>query len=253
MFTRAIVRIPGNSLTQGLTTVSLGQPDPDQARTQHQEYIRALEQCGLAVTVLPPDEEYPDSCFVEDPAVLTERCAIITRPGATTRRGEIDSIRQTLTLFYDDLPGIEAPGTLEGGDVMRVADHFYIGLSTRTNLAGAQQLIQILNAHGYSGETVPLKEMFHLKSGVVYLEDDVFVTAGEFQNHPAWKGRREIHVPPEEEYAANCIRVNDYVLVAAGFPRTRDQILQAGFQIIELDTSEFRKVDGGLSCLSLRF
>ena len=111
----------------------------------------------------------------------------------------------------------------------------------------------LFRSHGYTGETVPLKDMFHLKSGVVYLEDDVFVTAGEFQNHPAWGGRREIHVPKEEEYAANCIRVNDFVLVAAGFPQTRDQILHAGFQIIELDTSEFRKVDGGLSCLSLRF
>ncbi len=253
MFTRAIVRIPGNSLTQGLTTVSLGQPDPEKAREQHQEYIRALEKCGLTVTVLPADEAYPDSCFVEDPAVLTERCGIITRPGAPTRRGEIHSIREALTGFYDTLPAIEAPGTLEGGDVMRVADHFFIGLSTRTNLEGAQQLIRILTEYGYTGETVPLKEMFHLKSGVVYLEDGVFVTAGEFQNHPAWQERREIHVPPEEEYAANCIRVNDYVLVAAGFPKTRNQILAAGFQVIELDTSEFRKVDGGLSCLSLRF
>ena len=253
MFTRAIVRIPGNSLTQGLTTANLGQPDPEKARIQHQQYIEALQQCGLEVTTLPPDEAYPDSCFVEDPAVLTERCAIITRPGAPSRRGEVPRIRKALDEFYECRRSIAAPGTLEGGDVMRVEDHFYIGLSTRTNPEGARQLIQILDEFGYSGETVPLQEMFHLKSGVVYLEDNTLVTAGEFQNHPAWAGRREIQVPPKEEYAANCIRVNEFVLVAAGFPQTREYIQHAGFQIIELDTSEFRKVDGGLSCLSLRF
>ncbi len=253
MFTKAIVRIPGDSLTDGLTTANLGQPNPQKARAQHELYVEALKECGLVVTILPPDEAYPDSCFVEDPAVLTERCAIITRPGAITRRGETHSVHKALEDFYDTFAFIEEPGTLEGGDVMRVGDHFYIGLSTRTNDLGAQQLIRILNKYGYTGETVPLKEMFHLKSGVVYLEDSTFVTAGEFQNHPAWKGRREIQIPPDEEYAANCIRVNDPVLVASGFPTAKKRISVAGFHIIEADTSEFRKVDGGLSCLSLRF
>ena len=253
MFTRAIVKIPGDSLTDGLTTASLGKPDPVLARKQHEQVVKALQHCGLEVTILPLDETLPDSCFVEDPAVLTERVAIITRPGAVSRRGETTSIHEALKSFYDTFAFIEAPGSLEGGDVMRVRDHFYIGLSTRTNPEGARQFIAILEQYGYTGETVPLKEMFHLKSGVVYLEDEVFVTAGEFCNHPAWKGHQEIQVTPKEEYAANCIRVNDYVLVAAGFPDTRDKIAQAGFQVIELDTSEFRKVDGGLSCLSLRF
>ncbi|MHA1646412.1 MAG: arginine deiminase family protein, partial [Promethearchaeota archaeon] len=155
--------------------------------------------------------------------------------------------------IYPHLEYITEPGTLEGGDIMRIENHYYIGLSNRTNSKGAKQLIKILQQYGYEGTVVPLKEMLHLKTGVNYLGNNIVLVSGEFITHKEFQKFEKIIVQPDEEYAANCVRINDFVLMPAGFPKLKDELLKKDFQIIELEMSEFQKLDGGLSCLSLRF
>ncbi len=252
-FTKAIVRKPCKNLVHGLTNANIGLPDYDKAVNQHDLYVSALMNCGLEVLELPADENYPDSTFVEDVALLTPRCAIITNPGAPSRRGEVDTIKDTIAEFYNSVERIESPGTLEAGDVMMVGDHYYIGLSERTNAEGANQLIKILNRYEMTGSVVELKSVLHLKTGVAYLENNALLACGEFLSNPEFEKFNIIEIPLEESYAANCIWVNDRVLVPKGFPVTAGKIKAAGYRIIELDVSEFQKLDGGLSCLSLRF
>jgi len=180
LFSKAIVRIPCNNFINGLTTANLGLPDYDLALVQHQEYVEALRKCGLEVIVLAADEDYPDSTFVEDTAILTPHCAIITNPGASSRKGETTSIKNVLTEYYSKIETIINPGTVEAGDIMMVGDHFYIGLSQRTNINGAEQLIRILKKYGMTGSLVTLDKVLHLKSGVAYLENNNLAAAGEF-------------------------------------------------------------------------
>lgn len=256
MFRNVIVRRPSRSLVNGITSApELGKPDYELALRQHDAYIEALKSCGVEVTVLEALEEYPDSCFVEDAAVLTRNCAIITNPGAPSRNGEKEHIVETVRKFYPDekIAYIEAPGTLEGGDVMMVGDHFYVGRSARTNEEGIRQFIAILERFGLTGSEVTLEKVLHLKTGVNYIEENTFLVAGEFVEKEEFKNARQILIPEDEAYAANCIRVNDKVIVPANFPKTAEAIRAAGFEVITTDTSEYRKLDGGLSCLSLRF
>jgi dimethylargininase len=254
MFSKAIVRRPAKSMTEGITSnPQLGAPDYAKALKQHEAYVEALRRCGLEVTVLPADERYPDSCFVEDVAVCAKKFALVTNPGAPSRVGETEGIAEVLGRFFKDVDRVTAPGTLEGGDVMMVGDRFYVGLSARTNREGAAQLAAALAKRGLECQAVEMKEMLHLKTGLSYLEDGFLLVAGEFLGAAEFKGFKRIEVIPEESYAANCIRVNSYVLVPAGFPKTEARIRQAGLPIIVVDTSEYRKLDGGLSCLSLRF
>lgn len=253
MFKNAIVKTPCQAMINGITDAQLGTPDYELALHQHQKYIDALIQCGLEVTVLPADERYPDSCFVEDPAVLTPECAIITNPGAMSRQGEIIAIEKAVSDFYSNVQHIESPGTLDGGDVMRVEDHYYIGISSRTNQNGANQLLTLLEEHGFTASYVVMSEMLHLKTGVSYLENDYLLAAGELLVHEAFKDFKRIAVEVDENFAANCIWVNGTVMAPAGFPNTEAKIVQAGFKVLTVDVSEFQKLDGGLSCLSLRF
>ena len=157
MFKHAIVKTPCQAMVNGITEAQLGRPDYHLALQQHANYIKALEHCGVTVMVLPADETYPDSCFVEDPAVLTPHCAIITQPGADSRKGEINAITNAVAEFYPVIEHINSPGTLDGGDVMMVGNHFYIGLSARTNLHGANQLISLLEKHGMTGSSNQLQ------------------------------------------------------------------------------------------------
>jgi len=253
MFTRALVRTPGRSLVDGLTTANLGKPAYHKALDQHAAYINALRACGLEVSVLPPLEDFPDSCFIEDVALLTPRCAIITRPGAPSRVGEIDGLREILGQYYAAIEQVQAPGTVEGGDILMVGSHFYIGLSARTNSEGARQVIDFLKDYDLSGSSVPLKEMLHLKTGIAYLEENTLAACGEILSREEFSSFTILPVPEEESYAANCIWINGTVLVPAGFPRTSGLIQAAGYAVLEVDVSEFQKLDGGLSCLSLRF
>ena len=256
MFRKALVRAPSENFSDGLTSVDLGVPDFEIALVQHRTYCEALVRCVLSLIELEPDAEYPDSTFVEDTAILTEKCAVITRPGAASRSGEIVSMAETLSQYYDNLDRIQPPGTIDGGDVCQIDNHFLIGISDRTNEEGARQLSAYLEAAGFISSHVDIRGkdgLLHLKSGISYLgENRVLVThalAGEKQ----LEGFELVRVPEGEEYAANCIRVNDFLLFAAGFPTLRGNLDDLGYKIIELEMSEFQKMDGGPSCLSLRF
>lgn len=256
MFKNAVVRKPGHSLVNGITSApERGKPNYELSLKQHHAYIEALKSCGVKVTVLEADERFPDSCFVEDVAVVTKNCAIITNPGVTTRKGEEKEIVSVLKRFYleDKIEYIKDPGTLEGGDVMIVGDHFYIGLSARTNKEGARQFIAILEKYGYTGSIIALKKVLHLKTGLAYLENNNLLVAGEFVDNPIFDKFNKIIIDENESYSANCIWVNDKVLVPLGYEKTKKAIEAQGMEVILVDTSEYRKVDGGLSCLSLRF
>lgn len=243
-------------MLEGITSApELGKPDYELALKQHDTYIEALKACGVNVKVLPADEEFPDSCFVEDPAVLTRKCAIITNPGAATRNKEVLAMIPVIKEYYPEglIEYIKAPGTLEGGDVMMVGDHFYVGRSHRTNEEGIRQFIEILNKYGLTGSEVPLEKVLHLKTGVNYIENNNMLVSGEFIDKPDFEKYNKIVVPEEEAYGANCIWVNDTVIVAEGYPTVLEAVKKAGYKTIIVDTSEYRKLDGGLSCLSLRF
>lgn len=255
-FSHVIVRRPAKSMVDGITSApELGKPDYELALKQHDDYIAALKECGVDVTVLPALEQYPDSCFVEDPAVITRCGAIIANPGAESRNGEKDEIEPTIRTFFDDehIAHIVAPGTLDGGDVMMVGDHFFVGRSARTNEEGIRQFFAILEGWGLSGSEVPLELVLHLKTGVNYLEDGNMLVSGEFIEKPDFAEYTKIVIPEDEAYAANCIWVNGTVIVPEGYPTVLKAVQDAGYKTLVVDTSEYRKLDGGLSCLSLRF
>lgn len=182
MFKNVIVKTPGKTYVNGLTT-DLGTPILEKALEQHTFYIAALKQCGVEVTELPANENYPDSTFVEDTAVLTPGFAVVTNPGAATRNGEIIDMEPALKNFYEKFYRIEAPGTLDGGDILQIEDHFYIGISARTNHEGAKQLKQILESENYKATIVELEKFFHLKTGVNYIGEGIILAAGEFVDH----------------------------------------------------------------------
>jgi dimethylargininase len=253
MFKHAIVRTPCPEMIHGITSATLGKPDYSLALSQHRKYVDALRSLGLEITVLGPDSRFPDSTFVEDVALCTVELSVITIPGAASRKGEEVDMERVLVSFYDHIEHIESPGTFEAGDVMMSGSHFYIGISDRSNHEGADQLIQILEKHQMTGEKIELKKLLHLKSGMSYLEDNNLLVQHEFFNHPDLTRFRKIKVGADEGYAANTLWVNGTVLVPSGFPETRSNIEQAGYPTIPLDVSEFEKLDGGLSCLSLRF
>ncbi len=240
-------------MVNGLSSANLGKPDFRNALVQHADYIEALKECGLQVTVLPADEEFPDSTFVEDVALLTPPCAILTNPGAPSRKLETRSMLSTIRDLYTDIEIIEAPGTVEAGDIMMVGDHYYIGLSERTNQAGADQVIAILDSYGLQGSVIKLTEVLHLKTGLGYLENNNLLACGEFLGKPEFQQFNLIEVDSQEAYAANSVWINGTVLTPKGFPGTKALIASAGYKVREVDVSEFQKLDGGLSCLSLRF
>ena len=253
VFTNAIVRKPGRSMIKGLTNAQLGIPDYHKALDQHEAYVSALMDCGLDVKALDADENFPDSTFVEDTALLTPDCAIIMNPGAISRRGEIRGMKKVVEDYYADIEEILLPGTVDAGDIMMVGNHFYIGISDRTNLNGAEQLIRLLNKYGMSGSVIKLEKVLHLKTGVAYLENNNLVACGEFVSNPEFRKFNILEIPEDESYAANCVWINDYILIPKGFPKAKQKIINAGYSIKELNMSEFQKLDGGLSCLSLRF
>lgn len=256
MFRHAIVRQPGANFAEGLTSSQFGTPDVALALSQHEAYCRALAVCGLELVSLPADPAYPDSTFVEDTAVLTSESAIITRPGAVSRLGEVAVIREIIRCYYTNIHEIEAPGTLDGGDVCDAGPHFFIGISHRTNEEGARQLRRFLSAAGFTSLTVDIRKVesiLHLKSGIAYLDNGDLVVMKDLAGKEEFSGYNLVRVPVEESYACNCVLVNDRVLIPSGFPQTQSELACRGYRPLPLEMSEFRKMDGGLSCLSLRF
>lgn len=251
--TRAIVRRPGRSIVSGLSELSHEPLVYEKALEQHADYVKTLKKCGLDIVVLDAAEEFPDSTFVEDVAVLTAECAIIAAPGAKSRAGETDEIKTTLAGFFPLIEQIVSPGTLEGGDVMQIETHFYVGLSGRTNREGARQFINILAKYGMTGSTIPVHKFLHLKTGVTWVGNHTLVADSGFIIPPEFQSFRIIQVEADESGAANCITLGDQIIMPAGFPKTEKLLCETGLEVIEVDISEFAKIDGGLTCLSLRF
>jgi dimethylargininase len=239
-------------MATGLTSAGLGAPDYAAALRQHVAYARELERAGLAVTVLDSLTGFPDAYFVEDVAVVTPEVAVIARPGATERRGEEEAIVPVLA-EHRVVARIRGAGTLEGGDVLIAGRHVFVGLSPRTNRDGASQLEAILAPRGYGVTAIPLPSGLHLKSSVNLVGDGVVIVTPALAEHEALASYRRIVVDPGDEYSANVLRVNDRLLVPAGFPRTVSKLEALGASLVELDVSEMAKMDGGLTCLSLRF
>jgi dimethylargininase len=256
VFRNAIVRPPPSNFGDGHTTADLGTPNHALALVQHEAYCAALEHCGLTLTRLAADPRHPDSTFVEDVAIITDGCAILTLPGAASRKGEVAAIREALVKFYDRLEAIEDPGTLDGGDVCETEGHVFIGLSHRTNEEGARQLAAFLAEGGMTSATIDISGIpgiLHLKSGLAYVGRGRVVAIEALAAHPALDRYQVLTVDPNENYAANCILVGDRILVPSEHPRTLAALEHLGLELIALDMSEFQKMDGGLSCLSLRF
>lgn len=255
-YARAIVRPPAPTFASGITSSSLGPPDPALALQQHEAYCGALERLGLSLVRLDADPAFPDSAFVEDAAIVTSAGATLTRPGAASRGGEVAAVAAALEPWFQEPGGITAPGTVDGGDVCEAGSHFLIGLSHRTNGEGATQLARWLTGLGFGSTIVDIRRMpglLHLKTGLSWLGGRRVLATGELAEHEALTGWAVVRVPEGEEYAANCIRVNGTLLVARGFPRTETLLRRLGHDVVPLDMSEFRKMDGGLSCLSVRW
>ena len=253
-FEKAIVKKPSKKMVNGISTADLGKPDYRTALKQHKNYIKTLKECGVEIEVLKADENYPDSMFVEDPAVVTDEFAIITNLGAESRKGEEKEIKSVLKKYYSkNIHEIKYPGTLEGGDVMQVEDHFYIGVSDRTNKDGAKQFINYVEKYNYKGTIVEFEDILHLKTGVAYIGDNTLIVTDTLIDKEEFEDFNKIKINESEKYAANCIRINDYVILPKGYPDTKKDLLKEGFDIKTVDVSEYKKIDGGLSCLSLRF
>jgi dimethylargininase len=256
VFTRAIVKEPCASFASGLTTVDLGKPDLEVVLRQHRAYCEALESCGIELIRLESDDEYPDSTFVEDTALLTDRGAVLTRPGDASRLGEVESIAPVVRKNFRQVYSIEEPGTVDAGDVCEAGEHFFIGISRRTNEHGARQLAGLLNSFGYSSSLIDIRglsNILHLKSGMAYLSGKRLVVIEALRNEPEFSGYDLICLNSNEEYAANCLSLNGRILIASGFRSVKRELELLGYPTICLDMSEFQKMDGGLSCLSLRF
>jgi dimethylargininase len=250
MYTKALVRKPGTNFADGITEAKLGRPDYNKVLKQHAAYCDTIAGCGLKVIVLEADERFPDSCFVEDTAIIINEVAIITRPGASSRLGEEAEISKALS-YYKKIETIESPGFLDGGDILRAEDHFFIGLSGRTNKEGARQLSRILIRYGYTSSEVEVGSGLHLKSGIAYLGKGCFISVPAYSKIAA--DSKIIILDDDESYSANCLRINNHILIPKGFPKSNKKIRELSYNIIELEMSEFRKMDGGLTCLSLLF
>ncbi|VVS95173.1 amidinotransferase [Desulfoluna spongiiphila] len=252
MFQKAIVRIPCRNFAKGITTQSLGAPDYDTMLAQHTTYTETLKSLGLTVEVLEAEEAYPDAHFVEDTAVVFPEAAVITNPGADARKGEEVTIEKALAA-HRPIEKITAPGTVDGGDILMVGRHFFIGVSDRTNDEGAAQLGAIVTRHGYTWSAVPVAAGLHFKSSVNYVGKNTLLVTETFQDRSELEGYTLLVLDPEEEYAGNTLLINDTLIMPKGYPKTRAKLEALELPIVEIDTSETRKMDGGLTCLSLRF
>jgi dimethylargininase len=252
MFSRAIVRAPGPDFARGLTTADLGPPSYPLLLAQHAAYVAALRGLGLDVEVLEPLPGFPDAYFVEDPAVVTRDAAVICRPGAPSRRGEEAALEPALARFRP-IERLGPPATLDGGDVLEAGGRWFIGLSERTNEAGALSLGALLAARGRAWTAVAVGAGLHLKSSVNSLGGRALVLTEALAGHPAFADYDRIVLDAGDDSAANTLWINGTLLVPAGFPRARRKIEALGRPVLELDVSEVRKMDGGLTCMSLRF
>ncbi len=248
-YSHALVRMPGASFVNAIASVP--QPiDVELAKRQHAEYVTALIETGVTVEALDPTEAFPDSCFMQDPAMIVSKVAILNRMGAVSRAGETDLIAETLGARFEPRR-LTAPATLEGGDVLNAGDRLLVGQTERTNEAGIAQLRTIVEPLGIPVQPVPVYHYLHLLTAVTYVGNGMVVVSEDFADHPALAGFKRVPVPRQEGYAANTLGIGKYVIVPAGFSRTTERLRAEGFEVLPVAMSEFFKADGGVSCLSL--
>ena len=253
-FSRAVTRAPGASIVHGLRALDIGTPDLARMRAAHADYIATLREAGLEVTELPPLEEFPDAVFVEDTALCLPQGAILMRPGAPTRAGEVAAMAPTLRRLYANVLQIDGPGFIEGGDILVTSKEILVGRSARTDAAGVAELARLVAPWGHSVREVTTPPgVLHFKTDCSLLDAHTVLATGRLATSGCFTGYRVILTCAGEEAAANAIRVNRFVLMAAGFPGTAARLRAAGFVVREIDNSECAKLDGGMSCLSLRF
>jgi dimethylargininase len=226
--------------------------DTARARRQHAAYRDCLCELGLQVIALPAEDQYPDAVFVEDPAIVLDEIAVMARGGAESRRGEAESLARELAK-HRPLHWMEAPATLDGGDVMRADHRLFVGHSARTNAAGIQQLAAAVEPHGYRVHPVEVHGCLHLKSAASWLGDNTVLVHRPWIDSGAFAGLHLIDAPDGEEHGANVLLVRETVIVADGFPETAARIAALGRNVRVLDNSELRKAEGALTCCSLIF
>lgn len=252
-FNRALARAPSPSVVDGLRAVDVGAPIFDGVVHEHAAYVRALEEAGVAVEVLPALDAYPDSLFVEDTAFTFTGAAILLRAGPSTRAGEAREIAPALERCFERVLRLEA-GFVDGGDVLVTPDHVFVGQSARTTADGARALIGLLAEIGLRGVAVTTpRDVLHLKSDCSLLDDETVLATARLAASGMFDGFRVITVPEGEEGAANAVRVNDRVLVSESYSRTAALLTKAGYMVVALRTREIAKIDAGLSCMSLRW
>jgi dimethylargininase len=253
-FTRAITRLPARSIVDGLRAEDIGDPDYAQMLRDHADYVASLQQAGATVTELSALEAFPDSVFVEDVALCLPEVAILMRPGAESRAGEVEHMATVLRDLYEQVVAIEGPGFIEGGDILTTSKEILVGRSARTDSAGIAELAAIVKPWDYSlREVVTPPGVLHFKTDCSLLDAETILATRRLDASGCFEGYRVIHTADGEEAAANSIRYNDLLVMPAGFPKTHERLLQAGYEVREINNSECAKLDGGMSCLSLRF
>jgi dimethylargininase len=252
-FTQALCRRPAETVADGLTTQNIGKPDLTKTMAQYDAYIDALRACGLSVIVLPADAAYPDGHYVEDTAILYGDLAVITQPGHASRRHEPRAIASALP--QENRVAMNGEAYLDGGDVLFCADRVLIGLSSRTNRTGAEQLRNALCEldSKLKVEFVPVSGVLHLKTGMTELAPGVLLCSRQMYTDHDFTFAEVVTLSPQESYAANVLPINGTVLIPKGFPTVQRLAEQHYTNVIELDMSEFEKMDGSLTCLSLRY
>jgi dimethylargininase len=254
-FTHAITRRPAASITEGLRAIDTGAPDLARMEADHSDYVAALRSTGATVTELPPLPGYPDSVFVEDTALCLPEGAVLMRPGAPSRLGEAAEMEPHLAALYSRVVRIGgAESFIEGGDILVTESEILVGRSARTNAAGIAELARLVSPWGHRLREVHTPPgVLHFKTDCSLMDAETILSTDRLAASGCFAGYRVIAVAEGEEAAANAIRFNDLVLFPAGFPRTRDRLTAAGLDVREIGNSECAKLDGGMSCLSLRF
>ncbi|MFS4583560.1 dimethylarginine dimethylaminohydrolase family protein [Phaeobacter sp. C3_T13_0] len=253
-FTRAITRRPASSITDGLRAEDIGTPDLAQMLSAHAEYVAALKSTGAEVIELLPLEAFPDAVFVEDTALCLPRGAVLMRPGAPSRLGEVAEMAPALRQCYNDVREITGPGFIEGGDILVTDREILVGRSARTDAAGVAELAEIVSDWGHQLREVFTPEgVLHFKTDCSLMDGETILATKRLDASGCFEGYRVLHVADGEEAAANAIRYNNLVLMAADFPRTAEMLDREGFEVVQISNSECAKLDGGMSCLSLRF
>ncbi len=253
-FTHAICRLPSKSIVQGLREIDTGAPQFEVFCQHHQDYIAALRSTGAEVTVLNALEEFPDSVFVEDAALCLQEGAVVMRPGAPTRLGEAAEMAPALQTLYKDVQKISGPRFIEGGDILVTEKEILVGKSARTDAAGVAELRDIVSNWGYSlRELQTPPDVLHFKTDCSLLDEETVLSTKRLDASGCFEGYKVIHTAEGEDACANTIRFNNLVIMPSGFPKTAAKLDKAGYEVVEIGNSEAAKLDGGMSCLSLRF